>query len=79
MGNATLRRQVIPNLLDNALTHNIPEAGPVHLAEPFYRVCSRVGSDRPGHGPGLAIVHSIATSHRGTVTATATATGGCRR
>ncbi|MFF3734865.1 sensor histidine kinase [Streptomyces sp. NPDC002476] len=104
MGNAVLLRQLILNLLDNALTHNVTEAGLVHLAviqdeasavvevdntgpyvddavvdrlfEPFYRVRSRVGSDRSGHGLGLAIVRSIATSHRGTVTATANPTGG---
>ncbi|WP_329561168.1 HAMP domain-containing histidine kinase [Streptomyces uncialis] len=104
MGNAALLRQLVLNLLDNALTHNVTEAGSVHLSvvqdgttvvlevdntgpyvdgavvdrlfEPFYRVRSRVGSDRSGHGLGLAIVRSIAASHRGTATATANPTGG---
>ncbi len=104
MGSGALLRQLDLNLLDNALTHNVPEAGLVHLAvvqdgaravvevdntgprvddavvdrlfEPFYRARPRVGSDRSGHGLGLAIVRSIATSHRGTVTATANPTGG---
>lgn len=112
MGNAALLRQLILNLLDNALTHNVAEAGSVRLSvvqdgtqcgpqdgttvvlevdntgphvdeavvdrlfEPFYRVRSRVGSDRSGHGLGLAIVRSIAASHRGTATATANPTGG---
>ncbi|MFJ4685938.1 sensor histidine kinase [Streptomyces sp. NPDC088789] len=104
MGNATLLRQLILNLLDNALTHNVPEAGVVHLAvvqneatvvveventgpyvepavvdrlfEPFYRARSRVGSDRSGHGLGLAIVRSIAASHHGTATATGNPAGG---
>ncbi|MFJ6698159.1 sensor histidine kinase [Streptomyces sp. NPDC091272] len=31
-GNATLLRQLVLNLLDNALAHNLPEAGSVHLA-----------------------------------------------
>ncbi|MBO0511568.1 HAMP domain-containing histidine kinase [Streptomyces beijiangensis] len=30
-GNATLLRQLVANLLDNALTHNVAEAGRVHL------------------------------------------------
>ncbi|MFJ6572684.1 sensor histidine kinase [Streptomyces sp. NPDC091292] len=31
-GNATLLRQLVLNLLDNALTHNLPAGGSVHLA-----------------------------------------------
>lgn len=103
-GNATLLRQLLLNLLDNALTHNIHREGRVHLAvfrdgaktvveventgpqlvdtvverlfEPFYRSHSRVGSDRAGHGLGLAIVRSITTAHHGTVTAAANPAGG---
>ncbi|WUW26194.1 HAMP domain-containing histidine kinase [Streptomyces sp. NBC_01463] len=103
-GNATLLRQLLLNLLDNALTHNIHREGRVHLAvfrdgaktvveventgpqlvdtvverlfEPFYRAHSRVGSDRAGHGLGLAIVRSITTAHHGTVTAAANPAGG---
>ncbi|MGW8887440.1 sensor histidine kinase [Streptomyces sp. NPDC055749] len=103
-GSSTLLRQLLLNLLDNALTHNEPASGRVHLAvfrdgakavvevnntgphvdatvverlfEPFYRAHSRIGSDRSGHGLGLAIVRSIATAHHGTVTATANPTGG---
>ncbi|MFC7304098.1 sensor histidine kinase [Streptomyces monticola] len=110
-GNATLLRQLVLNLLDNALTHNVPEAGSIRLAvfrtrddrddkgevvvleventgphvdetvvdrlfEPFYRAQSRVGSDRSGHGLGLAIVRSITAAHHGTVTARANPQGG---
>ncbi|WP_329121181.1 sensor histidine kinase [Streptomyces sp. NBC_01465] len=102
-GNATLLRQLVANLLDNALTHNVPEGGLVQLTvyraktviveventgphldkasvdrlfEPFYRARPRIGSDRSGHGLGLAIVRSIATAHHGTVTASANPGGG---
>ncbi|WP_424861312.1 sensor histidine kinase [Streptomyces sp. MMS24-I29] len=104
-GNATLLRQMVLNLLDNALDHNIPDNGSVHLAvfrerdttvvleventgpqvdeavvgrlfEPFYRAWPRVGSDRSGHGLGLAIVRSITSAHHGTVTAAAHPRGG---
>ncbi|MFI7337507.1 sensor histidine kinase [Streptomyces sp. NPDC050085] len=103
-GNTTLLRHLLLNVLDNALTHNVPEGGSVHLAvfqegqtvvveventgpyvdeavverlfEPFYRARSRVGSDRTGHGLGLAIVRSITTAHHGVVTAHARPTGG---
>ncbi|MEU5343322.1 MULTISPECIES: HAMP domain-containing sensor histidine kinase [unclassified Streptomyces] len=104
-GNATLLRQLVLNLLDNGLAHNVPENGTVHLSvfreratavvveventgpqvdeavvdrlfEPFYRVRARVGSDRSGHGLGLAIVRSIASAHHGTATASANRRGG---
>ncbi|MFF4179065.1 sensor histidine kinase [Streptomyces sp. NPDC001750] len=104
-GNATLLRQLVLNLLDNALDHNTPDNGSVHLAvfrerdttvvleventgpqvdeavvgrlfEPFYRARPRVGSDRSGHGLGLAIVRSITSAHHGTVTAAAHPRGG---
>ncbi|MEV7251120.1 sensor histidine kinase [Streptomyces cyaneofuscatus] len=61
--------------VDNTGPH-VDEAVVDRLFEPFYRVRSRVGSDRSGHGLGLAIVRSIAVSHGGTVTASANPTGG---
>ena len=104
-GNATLLRQLVLNLLDNGLAHNVLKKGTVHLSvfreratavvveventgpqvdeavvdrlfEPFYRVRARVGSDRSGHGLGLAIVRSIASAHHGTATASANPRGG---
>lgn len=104
-GNATLLRQLVLNLLDNGLAHNVLDKGTVHLSvfreratavvvevdntgpqvdeavvdrlfEPFYRVRARVGSDRSGHGLGLAIVRSIASAHHGTATASANPRGG---
>ncbi|WP_432082165.1 sensor histidine kinase [Streptomyces sp. WAC 04229] len=105
-GNATLLRQLVLNLLDNALAHNVPENGSVQvcvfregaargvvleventgppvdeavldrLFEPFYRARPRVGSDRSGHGLGLAIVQSIASAHHGRATAAANLRGG---
>ncbi|MFG3318206.1 HAMP domain-containing sensor histidine kinase [Streptomyces sp. NPDC048171] len=105
-GNATLLRQLVLNLLDNALAHNVPENGSVQvrvfrdeaarrvvleventgppvdeavldrLFEPFYRARPRVGSDRSGHGLGLAIVRSIASAHHGRATAASNLRGG---
>ncbi|WP_260474325.1 sensor histidine kinase KdpD [Streptomyces sp. WAC 04229] len=99
-------RQLVLNLLDNALAHNVPENGSVRvclfregaarglvleventgppvdetvldrLFEPFHRARPRVGSDRSGHGLGLAIVQSIASAHHGRVTAAANLRGG---
>ncbi|MEU5161564.1 HAMP domain-containing sensor histidine kinase [Streptomyces sp. NPDC020875] len=104
-GNATLLRQLLLNLLDNALGYNEPggtvrlvvrrgaaegetvievaNTGPMvdavvagRVFEPFYRQRSRVGSDRSGHGLGLAIVRSIVDAHHGTVTARPNPGGG---
>ncbi len=102
-GNAALLRQLIANLLGNALAYNV-EGGRVgvtvdlraddavltvrntgprieadaveRLFEPFQRAQPRVGSDRSGHGLGLAIVRSITKAHGGVVTATAIPEGG---
>ncbi|MFA3843665.1 ATP-binding protein [Streptomyces aureus] len=64
-----------PREVDNTGSH-VDDAVVGRLFELFYRAHSRVGSDRSGHGLGLAIVCSMATSHRETVTETANATGG---
>jgi two-component system sensor histidine kinase VanS len=46
------------------------------LAEPFQRGSSRVRSDHPGVGLGLAIVRSIAQAHDGSLTLSARSGGG---
>lgn len=102
-GNAALLRQLIANLVGNALAYNV-EGGRVdvmidlraddavltvrntgprieadaveRLFEPFQRAQPRVGSDRSGHGLGLAIVRSITKAHGGVVTASAIPEGG---
>ncbi|MEZ0110275.1 two-component system sensor histidine kinase VanS [Catenulispora sp. EB89] len=102
-GNAALLRQLIANLVGNALAYNV-EGGRVgvmvdlraddavltvrntgprieadaveRLFEPFQRAQPRVGSDRSGHGLGLAIVRSITKAHGGIVTASALPEGG---
>jgi len=92
-GNPALLRQLVSNLLRNAVVHNrddgcievalahtpagvtllvgntgavlAPEQMPL-LLEPFYRAALRTGtgSRSTGHGLGLALVNSIAQSHR---------------
>jgi two-component system OmpR family sensor kinase len=62
-------RQVLANLLGNALTHT-PDGTPVHVFERFYRVDGSRTRARGGSGLGLAIVQAIVRASRGSVSCT---------
>jgi signal transduction histidine kinase len=53
----------------------VPDDAVASLFEPFRRMAARTG-DRDGVGLGLSIVRSVATAHRGTVTARSLPAGG---
>jgi signal transduction histidine kinase len=105
-GDPLLVQQLVTNLIDNAVRHNIPggdvrvatgtggtsggqvvlsvaNSGPVippvevdRLFQPFQRFGPRPARRDGGHGLGLSIVRTIATSHDATVTARAQPGGG---
>ncbi|SNT49554.1 Histidine kinase-, DNA gyrase B-, and HSP90-like ATPase [Asanoa hainanensis] len=76
-GDPRLLASLVANLVDNALRHNsgphVPLAEISRLFQPFQR---RPAGQVDGHGLGLAIVRTIATAHRATLSATARTEGG---
>lgn len=107
VGSAALLHQLAANVVDNAIVHNLPSGGRIHvatgvrhgvaaldvestgaivppelaptLAEPFRRSTDRVhDAERPGVGPGLAIVRSIVAAHDGVLVLRARVDGGLR-